>query len=309
MQDWQINLFKNSWLHGSSIPPCYHPSITSWANKNKKWNQENSCVFSLNWDLLNLLRWNNISLQQLWSLQKKHVVCLPGLFHVSTWFLIRGLIASSSMPVSRSTSIRSSAPRFFNGYLPVTIHLELWNHTFLGLGLTRSWSIRTTEHTLHHLTSKPQKRRQFGNWFSLFVNVKNAKKHNCQTNRLVGLRQLWLWLQTQIPTNLIGDLPYNGAKFKGGCQSIRIIGQLMLHLPCKGCINWYWSSISYYQNNSIPNGCSIVLGSFRKMSERKAERGKLWCIYKYILCIYVYIQIIRIPHTIHQIWYSPKNKS
>ena len=115
------------------------------------------------------------------------------------------------------------------------------------------------------------------------------KKHNCQTNRLVGLRQLWLWLQTQTPTNLIGDLPYNGAKFKGGCQSIGIIGQLMLHLPCKGCINWYWSSISYYQNSSIPNGCSSVLGSFRKMSERKAERGKLWCIYRYILCIYVYI--------------------
>lgn len=34
----------------------------------------------------------------------------------------------------------------------------------------------------------------------------------------------------------------------------------------------------------------IVLGSFTKLSERKAERGKLWCIYKYILCIqYTYI--------------------
>lgn len=87
--------------HGSSIPPCYHPSITSWAKKTKNETKKIHVFSSLNWDLLNLLRWNISHCNNFGRFKKKS-----------------GLIASSSMPASRSTSIRSSAPRFVNGYLP-----------------------------------------------------------------------------------------------------------------------------------------------------------------------------------------------
>ena len=58
---------------------------------------------------------------------------------------------------------------------------------FWELGWTWSWPNLTTEHTLHHLTLKPQK-RTFGNWSSVLLMSKYQISGLCTRNLCPGSR-------------------------------------------------------------------------------------------------------------------------
>lgn len=105
--------------HGSSIPPCYHPSITSWAKKTKNETKKIHVFSSLNWDLLNLLRWN--------------------ISHCNNFGRFKKKVASLHPPPCQHQDLHQYVPQLRDLSMDIyllSIHLELWKpHTFLGVKL------------------------------------------------------------------------------------------------------------------------------------------------------------------------------